>query len=186
MAENLYIVKYKPEFEKCIEFLKHELSGIRTGRANTTLVEEVQVEAYGSHQMIKNLANLTVPENNAIAIQPWDKSVMKNIENALVKASLGLEIVNLGEKILAKVPMLTEETRKEMVKLLGKKVEESRIAVRRVRDEVKDEITTAEKNKEISEDDKYQYLGDLDEYTKKMNDRIEELRKEKEAELMKV
>src|SRR5690606_28524329 len=104
---------------------------IRTGRANTSLVEEVSVDAYGAKQMLKNVASLSVPESNTIAIQPWDKGVIKDVEAALKAANLGLEIVNLGEKILAKVPMLTEETRKEMVKLLGKKIEESRIAVRK-------------------------------------------------------
>jgi ribosome recycling factor len=186
MSSNIFIDEHKDEFQKAIEFLKHELRGIRTGRANTALVEEVPVFAYEVTQALKNLANLSIPENNAIAIQPWDKTVIKNIEKALTDAKLGLEIINLGEKVLAKIPMLTEDTRKEMVKLLGKKVEESRIALRKVRDNVKEEIIASEKNKEISEDDKFQYLEELDMYTQNFNKQIEELRKEKEEELMKV
>jgi len=186
MAKNIFIDKHKASFDKSLDFLKRDMAAIRTGRANASIVEEVMVEAYGAMQPIKNLANLSVPESSSIAIQPWDKSIMKDIEIALTKANLGLGIVNTGDRVIAKVPMLTEETRKEMVKLLGNKVEEARISVRKIRDEVKDEITTAEKNKEMTEDDKYQYLDELDNFVQEMNKKIEEMREEKEAELMKV
>ncbi len=186
MATNIFIDEYRDDVEKAFDFLRDELAKIRTGRANTSLLEEVTVDAYGAKQMLKNVASLSVPESSTIAIQPWDKGVIKDIEAALKAAHLGLEIINLGEKILAKVPMLTEETRKEMVKLLGKKTEETRIAVRKIRDEIKEKIISSEKAKEIGEDDKYQYLGELDEFIQDINKRIEAAREEKEAELMRV
>jgi len=184
MALNLYVQKYKPEFDKAMDFLKSELKSIRTGRANTALVDAIQVEAYGSMQPLSNVASLSIPENNAIAIVPWDKSIMKEVENALQKANLGLSIINTGEKVIAKMPLMTEETRKQMVKLLGQKVEESKIQIRQVRDKVKESVTLAEKNKEATEDDKYQYLAELDNYVVDLNKTIEELRKDKEEEIM--
>lgn len=186
MANNLFITVHEDDFDKAIEFLKKELSGLRTGRANTAIIESVSVEAYGAIQPLSQLASLSVPESSSIAIIPWDKSIMKDIEKALNYANLGLSLVNTGDKIIAKVPMLTEETRKEMVKVLGKKVEESRITVRKIRDIIKEEIIKAEKDNEITEDDKYQHLAELDNHTTEMNKTIDELKKEKEVEIMTV
>ena len=186
MAKNIYLDRHKVSFDKVLENLLRDMSGIRTGRANTTLVEEVMVEVYGGMQPIKNLASLSIPESSSIAIQPWDKSIMKDMENALNKANLGLGIVNTGEKIIAKVPLLTEETRKEMVKLLGHKVEDARIAIRKVRDTVKDEIVNDEKEKLMSEDDKFQYLDELDEHVSDLNKKMEDLRGDKEKDIMKI
>ena len=186
MAHNIFLVKFKPEFDAVITHLKTDLTGLRTGRANPKILEDVQVEAYGANQPLKNLANLSIPENSSIGIDPWDKTLMKAIENAIVQANLGLSVVNTGTRIIAKIPLMTEETRKEMVKLLGRKIEDGRVSVRKVRDMVKDAIITAEKNKEFSEDDKFQYLGELDEFTDEMNKTIEVMRDEKEKEIMTV
>ncbi|MCC6639269.1 ribosome recycling factor [Candidatus Falkowbacteria bacterium] len=184
MARNLYIDKFKTDFDNALAHAKSDVAGIRTGRANTKILEDVMVEAYGALQPIKNLANLSIPENTAIGIDPWDKSLMKAIEKAIIDANLGLAVVNTGAKLLAKVPLLTEETRKDMVKLLGRKIEDARISVRKLRDTVKDAITSAEKSKEITEDDKFAYLAGLDEFIDEQNEILEKMRDDKEKELM--
>lgn len=181
---NLFIENHKIQFQQAIESFKKDLQSLRTGRASTALIEDVMVEAYGSMQPIKQLASLSIPENNAVAIAPWDKSVLKDIENALTKANLGLSIINTGDKVIAKLPLMTEENRKAMVKVLGAKAEDARVSVRKVRDEVKTATVNAEKNKEITEDDKYQNIAELDEYIASLNKQIEELREAKEKEIM--
>jgi ribosome recycling factor len=186
MARNFFIDLHLQQFTNALEAFKKDLQGLRTGRASTVLVEEVLVEAYGSMQPIKQVASLSIPENNAIAIVPWDKSIMKDIENALTKANLGLSIINTGDKVIAKLPLMTEDNRKAMVKVLGTKAEDARITVRQLRDEVKSAIIAAEKNKEIAEDDKYQNISELDEYIVDMNKQIEEARAAKEKEIMTV
>lgn len=186
MARNFFIDLHLTQFQQALENFKRELQSLRTGRASTILVEEVSVEAYGSMQPLKQLASLSVPENNAIAISPWDKSVMKDIEVALNKANLGLSIVNTGDKIIAKLPLMTEENRKAMVKLLGAKAEDARIVIRKIRDEVKTAIVNAEKNKEITEDDKYQNISELDEYIADLNKQVDGMREAKEKEIMTV
>jgi len=186
MSVNLYIQKHKSDFDKAMDFLKSELKSIRTGRANTALIDAVLVEAYGTMQPLSNVASLSIPESNSIAIVPWDKTIMKDVEKALEKANLGLSIINTGEKVIAKMPLMTEETRKQMVKLLGQKVEESKVQIRQIRDKVKETITVAEKEKEVTEDDKYQYLAELDTFVSELNKVIEKLREEKEEEVMTV
>jgi len=186
MSNNIYIENKNNEFDSAIEFLKQEMRSIRTGRANSSLVEEIQVEAYGAMQPISQLANISVPESNSISIDPWDKSIIKDVEVALNKANLGLSIVNTGEKLIAKVPLMTEDTRKEMVKLLGKKIEETRITLRKIRDDIKEEIIKAEKNKDITEDDKFQYLAELDEFTAIKNKEVDKMKEDKETEIMTV
>lgn len=166
------------------DMYKKDLMNVRTGRASTGLLEDVLVECYGSMQPLKNTASLSIPENTSIAIAPWDKTILKDIEVALNKANLGMSIVNTGEKIIAKMPMMTEENRKQMVKVIGQKSEDARIALRQVRDDIKSEIIAAEKAKEMSEDDKYQNLSELDEYIDEQNMQIDKLRDQKEVEVM--
>lgn len=186
MANNIFIEKYKSEFQSAIDFLKQELKSIRTGRASASLVEGVSVHTYGAIQPLSQLATIGIPESSSILIDPWDKSILKDIEVGLNNAHLGLSVVNTGERLIAKVPMMTEEVRKEMVKLLGKKIEETRITIRKVRDNVREDIMRAEKNKEISEDDKYQHLAELDEFTVILNKEIDKTREEKEVDIMNV
>jgi ribosome recycling factor len=183
---NLYIERQKSEFEKNIEFLNKELGSLRTGRAQSTLVENIQVEAYGSAQPLKQLASISIPEAKSISIEAWDKSVLKEIEKALTHSNLGLSIVNTGEKIIAKIPPMTEENRKQLLKLVNEKTEEARIGIRKVRDKVKEEILAGEKNNEITQDDRYQYLADLDNYVSDYNDKIEEIKEKKEKDIMTV
>jgi len=183
---NQYIDQNKEEFDKAIENLKEDLAGLRTGRAQSTLIENLQVEAYGVMTPLNQLANLSVPDSQSIAIEPWDKSILKDIEKGLSYSNLGLSVVNTGDKLIAKVPPMTEENRKELIKLMGEKVETIKISIRQTRDKVKETILEAEKNKDITEDDKYKFLTDLDNFTTEKNKEIEKLAEAKESEIMTV
>lgn len=184
MAENQFITKHKAEFESALEHLKKEFGSLRTGRAQTALVDNLQVDAYGSRQPLKQLAGISIQDSKTISIEPWDKSILKDVEKALGASNLGLSIINLGSKILAKVSMMTEETRKELLKVLGKMLEAGKINIRQTRDKVKEEILKAEKDKDITQDDKFQYLADLDNFVTEYNKKAEASAKEKEDDIM--
>lgn len=183
---NKFIEQKKIDFDGAIEHFKKDINSLRTGRAQTTLVENVMVEAYGAQTPLKQLAAISIPEAKSISIEPWDKNVIKAVEKALTYSNLGISIVNTGEKIIAQLPPMTEENRKELIKLLGQKAEIAKINLRKIRDEVKENILKAEKNKEITQDDKYQFLADLDNFVSDYNKKIEELSKRKEEEIMTV
>ncbi len=187
MAEtNTYIDQYKEDYDKNIDHLKQELSGLRTGRAQATLIENVQVEAYGAMTPINQLASLSVPDAKSIMIEPWDKTVLKDIEKALSYTNFGLSVTNTGDKLIASVPPMTEENRKDLLKIMGGKIEDTKIAIRQVRDKVKEAILKAEKDKDITEDDKYKYLTDLDNFTSDYNKKIDQTAEDKEKEIMTV
>ena len=175
---------HKADLDKAIEFLKNDISALRTGRANTAIVENIMVEAYGMMQQLKAVASITIPDARTIRIEPWDKSIVKDIEKGIVEAKTGLNPVVQGEMIRVPMPALTEETRKNLVKNLNEKLESARVTVRNVRDNVKHEIVTAEKEKEISEDDKYSMLEDLDKVCAGYNETIKNIGDEKEKEIM--
>ncbi len=181
---NIYIDKNKEEFEKVISHFKDELMTLRTGRAQAILVENIPVEAYGATTPLKQMASISIPEAKSISIEPWDKSVLKDIEKALTYSNLGFSVVNTGDKLIAKIPPMTEENRKEILKVIGDKSEKARISLRQLRDQIKEEILAAEKSKDITEDDRYSYLADLDNLVTDYNKKIEEMAKEKEQEIM--
>ncbi|OGY41060.1 MAG: hypothetical protein A2Y82_01440 [Candidatus Buchananbacteria bacterium RBG_13_36_9] len=185
MAElNIYISQNKTEFENAIAHLKKDLMTLRTGRAQTAIVENLLIEAYGGKQILKQLASISIPEPKSISIEPWDKNLLKEIEKALNFSNLGLSIVNAGNKIIAKVPLMTEENRKGLLKVLSQKLETAKISIRQIRDKVKESILAAEKNKEITQDDRYKYVADLDNYVTDINKKLESITKEKEEEIM--
>ena len=184
MPTNVYIEQKKSELDKAIEHFKKELSSLRSGRAQTAIVENVNVEAYGSFTPLKQLASISIPDAKSIYIEPWDKSVIKAVEKALTASNLGLSIVNTGEKVIAQVPLMTEENRKRLIKVIGEKAEEAKISLRQTRDEMKEAILAAEKNKDITQDDRYQFLADLDNYIGDYNKKVEELSADKEKEIM--
>lgn len=175
---------YKEEFEKSLEYLKKELSSIRTGRANPALVENILVQSYGTKSPLNQLASITIPEARTILIQPWDKNITKDIEKAIAESEIGISPVVEGDHIRLTIPPLTEESRQSFVKLINEKSEKARVAIRQVRDKIKEEILKKEKNKEITEDDKYDLIKDLDEMTREYNDKIKELAQGKEEEVM--
>ncbi|MDO8261446.1 MAG: ribosome recycling factor, partial [Candidatus Magasanikbacteria bacterium] len=141
---NIYIQTKKDDFEKVIEFFKKEISVLRTGRANPAILEGVQVEAYGTKTPLNGVAAINVSDGQSLVIAPWDKSVSKDIEKAIVQADLGVSVVNEGDKIRISMPKMTEENRKEIVKKLNEKQEHCRISLRQVRDEIKGDIEKAE------------------------------------------
>lgn len=182
---NDYLDNKKEEFQETIDFFKKDILNLRTGRANLGVLDSVQVKAYDTLNPINALANLSVMDNNII-IAPWDKGVMKDIEKALLEADLGLGVVNEGDKLRLSVPSLTEENRKEIVKKLNEKLEKARISIRQSRDDVKEEIMEAEEKKEISEDERFRFIKELDDYVLKLNEELKNLRDLKERDIMEI
>jgi ribosome recycling factor len=178
------LATFQPKFQQIIDFLKTDVSSLRTGRANPAIVENVMVEAYDSRTNLAGLASISVPDARYILIDPWDKSILKNIEKAIIEAKLGLNPSIQGQQIRISVPAMTEENRKNLVKTLGEKLEHARKSVRNVRDEAKAEIQKAEKEKIVSEDEKYRLLEQLDKTAGGINDRIKHIGEEKEKEIM--
>ncbi|MBU0614303.1 ribosome recycling factor [Patescibacteria group bacterium] len=170
----------RPGFEKAKEHLNKELNGIRTGRATPALVEDIPVEAYGTVQPLKSLASISTPDSKTVQMEPWDPSVVKAIESAIMKANLGINPTVDGRTIRLNMPMMTEETRQQMVKKMKEKLEEARVAVRRVREETKKKI---EKDDSLPEDEQHRQLEELDKKVKEMNGEIEDLGNKKEQEI---
>ena len=175
--------QYKPQFEKTLDFLRQEISSIRTNRATPALLENIQVEVYDSKMPLIQLASIQVPEPRMLTVEPWDRQVIKDVEKAIQTASLGLSVTNEGTFLRITMPPMTEETRKELLKVLNHKLEQARQAVRGVRDKIKEEIVQAEKNKEISEDEKYKLIEDLDKMTREYTAQIQEIGDKKEQEI---
>lgn len=181
---NQFITKHQEEFTKAIEFFKKDIATLRTGRATPGLLDNVQVEAYGSKTPLNALGNISVADATSMIITAWDKSVLKDIEKAIVVADLGVSVVNEGDKIRLSVPSLTEENRKDLVKKLNVKMEEARVQVRHARESVKLSIEKAFGDKEISEDDKFRFMKELDEVVAKNNELVKEIKDKKEKDIM--
>lgn len=183
---STYLDSFKPKFKQAIEFFEKEISSLRTGRANPSVLDGLHVEAYGTTMPLNGVGNIAVSDGRSLVITPWDKNVLKEIEKSIVAADLGLGVVNEGDKIRLTVPMLTEENRKELVKKLNTKMEDARIVIRQIRDEVKQAIEKAFEDKEISEDDKFRFVKELDETINDYNEELKTLRDHKEKEIMTV
>ncbi|MBD3281978.1 ribosome recycling factor [Candidatus Uhrbacteria bacterium] len=179
-----YIQEAEQGFEQALEHFAKELKNLRTNRATAELVEDVRVEAYGQNMELKGVASITIPDAKTIQIEPWDKNLVKDIEKALMGSGLGITPKVAGTSIHLNLPPMTEENRKELVKLIGQKEEQARISIRNLREEVRDQIVKDEKAKTISEDEKYQAQEKLDEVVGKYNKKIEEIAKEKEKDVM--
>lgn len=183
---NDIINRKKEDLEKAIEYFRNELGKIRTGRANPALVENLLVDYYGAKTPLLQIASINTPEPRLIVIQPWDKGALVAIESAIRESDLNLNPNNDGTLVRINIPMLTEERRKEMVKVLNQKAEEGRIGIRNVREEIWKEIQDAEKKGEMSEDDKFKGKEKLQEIVDEYNKKIEEIRTKKDAEIMTV
>ncbi|PIQ77630.1 ribosome recycling factor [Candidatus Peregrinibacteria bacterium CG11_big_fil_rev_8_21_14_0_20_46_8] len=180
------ISKAVQEFKKTIEHLRSEYSRLQIGRANPSLVEEVQVEAYGTKQALKSLAAISVPEATTLQIQPWDRGALGAIETAIKNSNLNLNPINNGTVILLKMPPLTEERRKDLVKLVHQHAEHARIAIRNSRGTAHTAFKQMEQNKEMTEDDRRHAEKQLQDEVDKANKEIEESAKKKEEDIMKV
>ncbi len=171
---------------KAVDALRSELAKIRTGRASTALLDSVRVEAYGNETPINQIANMTVPDAHSIAIQPWDKGMMGAIEKAIKAANLGLNPMNDGTLIRVPMPPLTEERRKEIVKLVKKFGEDSKVAVRNIRRDAMEHLKKAEKESHFSEDDRKRGEDEVQKKTDGKIKDIDALVASKEKEVMAV
>jgi ribosome recycling factor len=182
---NLQILEQKQtEFQKAIDHLKSEMATLRTGRASSALVEYLNVEYYGAQTPLIQIAQISVPEPRVIAIQPYDKSALKDIEKAIQASNIGITPVNDGNFVRLNIPAMTEERRKELVKVVGQMAEKARVAVRNVREEVWKEIQKMEENGKITEDDKISGKQELQEVVDKFNGEIKTMADAKEKEVM--
>ena len=179
----MQITDFKSDFDSAISFFKDDISGLRTGRASAAIVEDIMVEAYGTRQTLKSLASINIPDAKTVNIDPWDKSILAAVEKAVRDCGLGLNPVNTGSQIRIFLPELTSERRNELIKVLHQKEEGVRIAIRKVREEVKELVKSAEADNEIAEDEKYRLEEDLDRMVKEYNDKVKEITEKKEAEI---
>lgn len=174
------------QMQKAIEALKVELSKVRTGRAHTSMVENIKVDYYGTETAIKHIANITVSDSKTITITPWEKTMVKPIEKAITAADLGLNPVGEANLIRIPVPPLTEERRKEMVKVVKNIAEQSRVAVRNIRRDANNDLKELLKEKEISEDDERHAQEQVQKITDKFIAEIDKTTAAKESDLMAV
>jgi ribosome recycling factor len=169
-----------------IDAMVHDFASYRTGRASTAVLERVHVDYYGTETPVNQIANISVPEPRQLLIQPYDKSAMAAIERAILKSDLGINPVNDGTGIRLNFPQMTEERRKDMVKQVNGRAEQCVIAIRNVRRDANEHLKTAQKNKEISEDDLKQLEAKVQKLTDKFIVDAHDLQKKKDTELMEV
>lgn len=174
------------KMSKSISVLKKELSTMKAGRANPTMLDRIEVEYYGSMVSINQVANVSAPEPRVILIQPWEKSSLKTIEKAILKSDLGINPSNDGAVIRLIVPELTEETRKNLVKTVKKSGEETKVAIRSIRRDCNDKVKALKKNNEISEDDLKKAEEDIQKRTDNFIKEIDKLVDQKEKEILSV
>lgn len=185
MASNT-LNQVKDKMSKAIQALSRELATVRAGRANPSILDKVTVDYYGAATPLNQLASINVPEARMLVIQPYDKSALGDMEKAIQKADLGLNPTNDGSIIRISIPPLTEERRRELVKLVKKYAEESKVAVRNVRRDGNDELKKLEKNGEITEDELRSLTDDVQKITDESISKIDSVTKEKEKEIMEV
>ena len=179
-----FIDKVKPEFEKTFKFLEGELAKIRTSRASPALVEDIEVTAFGQKFPIKQLGAISTPSNNQIVIQPWDISYIEPIEKAIGQSGLGMSCAVDKNVIRLNLPMLTEEYRLSLGKILNEKAEQAKQVMRRQREDVWNKIQAAQKAKEISEDDKFRGKDELQKVVDDYQEKIKSLVEKKKNELI--
>jgi len=174
------------KMEKAYKNTKQEFNTVRTGRARPSLVENIMVDYYGTQTPINQLANISAPEARQLIIEPFDKNVIENVEKAIMKENLGLTPNNDGNLIRINIPQLTEERRKELVKVVNKKAEDGRIAIRNIRREANDHLEELEEDGEISEDNYHRGLDNIQELTDEYIEKIDKLLERKKDEIMEV
>jgi ribosome recycling factor len=180
------INQHKQHFEKVMEHFGHDLSSVRTGRANPGLLNTVQVESYGTKMPLEHVASVTVSDAKTLVISPWDKSQIQTIEKAIQMANLGFNPSNDGNVIRIALPSLNEERRKEMVKMLGQLAEKAKIGIRNGREDIMKKLRQAENDGKISKDDLNRGQKKLQELVDKYNDDIKKHAEAKEKEIMTV
>ncbi len=172
--------------DKAVDALRDSLMTIRTGRASPALVEHLPIEYYGTLTPLNQLATISVPEPRLLAIRPWDPTALADIAKAILKSDLGLTPVNDGKIIRLTIPRLTEERRQDLVKVVGKRVEEGKIAIRNIRRDTIDDLREMESEKMISEDELYRARDDVQEITDKFVAKMNEIGRDKEQEITEI
>jgi ribosome recycling factor len=183
---NDILAEARTHMQKSVESVQHEMALIRTGRATTNLLDVVRVEYYGAHMPVNQVATIGVPEPRLLTIQPWDKSAISAIEKAILASGLGLTPSNDGTLIRLPIPQLTEERRKDLVRVVHKLAEEGRVSIRNARRDANEMLKEGEKEGEIPEDDGKKAQKHVQELTDEHIKKVDEILKRKEAEIMEV
>lgn len=186
MSDKPDLSKYRDRMDKAISALKDEFGGLRTGRASATLLDPVQVEAYGSAMPLNQVAAISVPEPRLISVSVWDKGMVTAVDKAIRSAGLGLNPVVDGQTLRVPIPPLTEERRKDLAKLAGKYAEQQKVAVRNVRRDGLEDLKKLEKDGGISQDEQKKLGEEMQRFTDEAVKRIDEALKTKEQEIMQV
>jgi ribosome recycling factor len=181
-----FVLSKKSACDSVIAHVQDGLATIRTGRANPGIVEHLPVRAYDSRMPLKGVASLSVPDGKTIAIEPWDKALLPEIEEAILQSNIGIHPVSDGTVIRLVMPEMTEESRRQVIRLVKERLEEGRVALRRVRERAREEIAAQEKAKEISEDERFRLQEELDAFVKECGARVDALGKHKQEEVMTV
>jgi ribosome recycling factor len=183
---NDALTEARQSMDKTIQSLNNDLAALRTGRASTALVDKLMVEYYGTPTSLKELALVSVPEAQLIAIKPYDPGAMKNIERAIMQSDLGLTPNNDGKIIRLQIPSLTEERRRNLTKTASKRVEEAKVAIRNIRRSTLEDLRSFEKEKMITEDDFYQGRDELQKLTDEYIEKVEKVGVTKEKEILEI
>ena len=178
--------KATDRMSRAIEALRKDFSSIRTGRASLAILDGIMVNYYNALTPLQQLASLSIPESRQIAIQPWDQKVIPELEKAILKSDLGLTPINDGKTIRINIPMLTEERRKQLVKMVRKKAEEAKVAIRNIRRDTNEELKKLEKEKHISEDIVKKSQEEIQKLTDSYIVKVDEVLANKEKEIMEV
>ena len=180
------LAELNSRMQKATDGLARELATLRAGRATTALLDNITVDYQGTSVPLYQLATMSIPEANLIIIQPWDRTSLRDVERAILTANIGLNPANDGNVIRVVIPPLSEERRKELVKLVSRKVEERRIAIRNIRRDGIEKLREMEKNKEISQDELKNNTKKIDQLTEACIDKVSELGQSKEREMQEI
>ena len=181
---DIIIKQSRPKMDRVVEAFFDDLKGIHTGRASAALVEDIKVSHYNAMIPLKQIASISAPHANLIVISPWDKGALQPIETAIKESGMQINPVNDGANIRISLPPMSEERRKELVKLIHQKAEEAKIALRNIREDSWRQIQKEEKQGIITEDDRYRGESELNKIIAEYNKKVEEIIKKKEQEIM--
>jgi len=181
-----YYNLFEQDSKKAIDHLLYEFSKLQTGRAQSSLFEDIMVEAYGSMQPMKNVAQITIPDAKTVSIKPFDKSILKSVETGIVNANLNLNPNSLADSIIINIPPLTEERRRDLVKVIKSASEDCKVSIRQSRQKAINKVKELLTNDEISKDDMTGFEKKLQELVDNYNNEVEAKFKEKEADILKV
>mgnify|MGYP001400602917 CR=1 FL=1 len=178
--------EYEKKMNKSVEVLKREFNGLRTGRASVSLLDSIYIDAYGSNVPLNQVSNISVPESRLITVQVWDETLLSLVESTIRNSDLGLNPMMEGNLIRIPIPELSEERRKELVKIASKYSEDCKVSIRNIRREAMEKIKSFEKDKEISKDESFKLSDQVQEITDKLIEQIELLFNEKEKDILRV